>query len=140
MKNPGDSVSKPARRPDADDLIRRFVEGGDFSPCTRRAFKADLDKFQSWFVEANKERLDIKRVTVRDVSDFKSWLSGSKKQAVSTVNRALVSLRSWFKWMVAEGLTKTNPAVEVKELRRQALAPKGRTCLPSLKPGPSGVR
>ncbi|MBX7102610.1 MAG: tyrosine-type recombinase/integrase, partial [Gemmataceae bacterium] len=44
---------------------------------------------------------------------------------VSTVNRALVLIRRFFGWLADQGVVPANPAKPVKELRRQALAPKG---------------
>lgn len=41
------------------------------------------------------------------------------------MNRALVTMRRFFRWLVDEGHISANPAKPVKELRRQPLAPKG---------------
>jgi site-specific recombinase XerD len=49
----------------------------------------------------------------------------AKGQAVATVNRALVTLRRFFGWLVEQAHMSSNPAKPVKELRRQLLAPKG---------------
>ena len=64
-------------------------------------------------------------VTTRDVSDFKDHLRRHQQQAVSTVNRALVSIRRFFGWLAENGHVPVNPAKKIKELRRQQLAPKG---------------
>jgi len=106
-------------------LIHRFLTSNDFSQNTRRAFKQDLGKFSNWFAEANREPFRIGRVTTRDVSDFRDHLRRDQQQAVSTVNRALVTVRRFFNWLVEEGHLTSNPAMKVKELRRQQLAPKG---------------
>ena len=36
-------------------LVGGFLNGGDFAPTTRRAFRNDLRKFIQWFTAANKE-------------------------------------------------------------------------------------
>ena len=41
------------------------------------------------------------------------------------MNRALVTVRGFFGWLADQGHLPSNPAKKVKELRRQALAPKG---------------
>jgi len=67
-------------------------------------------------------------VTVRDIADFRDQSrknSSWKVSTTSTVNRCLVTLRRFFRWLVETGHLPTNPAKPVKELRRQALAPKG---------------
>ena len=44
---------------------------------------------------------------------------------MACVNRALVTLRRFFAWLVEQGNIPTNPAKAVKELHRVQLAPKG---------------
>ena len=126
MKNPTDSDSDPVPVGDQEAaLIDRFLNENDFRPNTRRAFATDLGKFSSWFTQANKEPFRISRVTTRDVSDFRDNLRRDQGQATSTVNRALVTVRRFFTWLVEESHLTSNPAKKVKELKRQELAPKG---------------
>jgi site-specific recombinase XerD len=114
----------PSNNPEAA-LIDRFLNENDFSQNTQRAFGQDLEKFSHWFTQANKEPFRINRVTTGDVSSFKDYLRREQQQAVSTVNRALVTVRRFFAWLIEEGLVTSNPAKKVKELKRQQLAPKG---------------
>lgn len=58
-------------------------------------------------------------------TDFKSCLRRERNQAVSSVNRALVTLRRFFGWLAENGHLTSNPAKAIKELRKQQLAPKG---------------
>ncbi len=116
MKNPADNVS---------ELIARFLDENDFSSNTRRAFSHDIRSFISWFEQANKESLSIGRVTTADITCFKDYLWKQQGKSISTVNRALVSLRRGFSYLVDEGLLASNPCKKVKELKRQELAPKG---------------
>ena len=44
---------------------------------------------------------------------------------MATINRALVTIRRFFGWLVENGHVPANPAKKVKELRKQQLAPKG---------------
>lgn len=110
---------------DEASLVTAYLDGHDFSPHTRRAIRNDLRKFARWFGQANKEPFTIKRVTVRDVTDFRNHLHRDKRQAVASVNRALVTIRRFFDWLTRESHVEANPAKSVKELRRQPLAPKG---------------
>jgi integrase/recombinase XerC len=116
MKNMTDSVS---------DLITGFLDENDFTSNTRRAFSHDIRSFVSWFEQANKEPLTVLRVTTADITGFKDFLWKQQGKSISTVNRALVSLRRWFSYLVDEGLLALNPCKKVKELKRQELAPKG---------------
>ena len=79
----------------------------------------------AWFTAANAEPFRVARVTTRDITDFRDHLRREQNQAVATVNRALVTLRRFFGWLVENGHVPSNPAKPVKELRRQQLAPKG---------------
>lgn len=106
-------------------LVASYLAAHDFAEHTRKAIRSDLRKFARWFNEANREPFVVGRVTLRDVTDFRSYLSREKRQAVASVNRALVVIRKFFGWLVAEDKLLSNPAKQVKELRRQPLAPKG---------------
>jgi site-specific recombinase XerD len=111
--------------PGEADLFGSFLASHDFAPPTVKAFSLDIKKFARWFTESNREPFTMKRVTTRDVSDFRDSMRRDGGQAVATVNRALVTIRRFFKWLVEQGHVPTNPASAVKELRRQQLAPKG---------------
>tara|TARA_E500000305_G_scaffold89993_1_gene77131 strand:- start:211 stop:1146 length:936 start_codon:yes stop_codon:yes gene_type:complete len=125
-KNTGDNVL-PSQFVEkrVETLFSTFLSSHDFSSHTRRAVSNDLKKFAQWFLEANAEKLTLDRVTTRDILDFRTYLSREKKQAVATINRALVTLRRFFGWAVENGEIPSNPAKPVKELRKQELAPKG---------------
>lgn len=126
MKNSSDNVFRniPVEKQEAG-LFGEFLDANDFSDLTRKAFTQDIRKFATWFSESNQEPFSISRVTVRDVTDFRKHLREEKEQAVSTVNRALVTIRRFFGWLVEQNHLSANPAKQVKELRNQQLAPKG---------------
>jgi len=106
-------------------LVAAYFAGHDFSPHTCLAIRNDLRQFARWFSQVNRERFTVKRVTLRDVTDFRDHLRREKRQAVASVNRALVTIRCFFDWLAGQGYVAANPAKAVKELRRQPLAPKG---------------
>jgi integrase/recombinase XerC len=106
-------------------LFEQYLAAHDLAPETRRALTNDLKKFVRWFASANGEGFVVGRVTTRDLTDFRDHLRRDKGQAVATVNRALVMLRRFLGWLTDQGHVPANPAKAVKELRRQALAPKG---------------
>lgn len=125
-KNSGDNVFRDV--PVAGDeatLFTQFLDTHDLAPNSRRAFAQDVRKFSLWFTTANREPLCIKRVTVRDITDFREHLRREQGQAVATINRCIVTVRKFFGWLVDQGHVSANPAKPVKELKRQALAPKG---------------
>ncbi|MBP7746965.1 MAG: tyrosine-type recombinase/integrase [Phycisphaerae bacterium] len=107
--------------------VEQYLTSRDFSPHTQKAIRADLRKFAAWFVAANNEPFNVTRITVADLTAFRDHLVGVRRQAVASVNRALVSLRRFLGHLVQSGELPTNPAIAVKELRRVPLAPKGLT-------------
>lgn len=126
MKNSGVNVfgDIPVGK-DESGLLDQFLGCHDFAVGTRRLVVHDVRQFASWFASSNKEPFVVGRVTVRDVVDFRDHLRREKQQAVATVNRSLVLLRRFFGWLVDQGHASANPAKPVKEIKRQALAPKG---------------
>ncbi len=112
-------------RPKQDVLFSDFLREQDISPHTAQALVMDIRKCAKWFTSANAEPWDVSRVTARDVADFRGYLHREKRQATSTVNRCLASLRKYFKWLSGKGHVTSNPTANVKELRRQPLAPQG---------------
>jgi len=125
-KNSGDNVFRGIQvAGDEAALFAQFLDAHDLAKNSRRAFAQDVRKFVRWFTTANREKFSIRRVTTRDIIDFRDHLRREQGQAVATVNRRLVTLRKFFGWLAAQGLIPANPARPVKELKRQALAPKG---------------
>ncbi len=106
-------------------VVDDYLAAHDFSYHTVKAIKSDLAKFIRWFESANGERFDLQRVTVRDVADFREHLARVRRQQVSTVNRALVSIRRLLGHMAKSGDLSCNPAESVKELRRMPTVPQG---------------
>jgi site-specific recombinase XerD len=104
--------------------FEQFLSVNDFAPNTVRALRLDFAKFVKWFEAANQERYEDKRVTPRDVADFRRHLREDRRQAASTINRALVTLRRYFDFLAKIKMIESNPAEGVKELRRVMGPPK----------------
>jgi len=110
---------------DESSLFARFLDSHDLADNSRKAMVQDVRKFARWFSSSNHEPFVVGRATTRDISDFKNSMRRDRGQAVSTVNRALVTLRRFFGWLLDQGHVPANPAKPIKELKRQQLAPKG---------------
>lgn len=125
-KNWGDNVFAGIPvGPEEASLFDQFLADNDLAENSRRAIRNDIRKFARWFTESNGEHFKVGRVTTRDVADFRDHLRRAQNQAVATVNRALVSVRQLFSWLVREGHIKKNPVETIKELRSVELAPQG---------------
>jgi len=105
-------------------LFEQFLGVNDFAPNTVRALRLDFAKFVRWFESANAEPWSDARVTPRDLTDFRRHLREDRRQAVSTVNRCLVTLRRYFDFLAQKKVIESNPAEAVKELRRVQGRPK----------------
>ena len=116
----------PARL-DQGELFSEFLSEQDLAKRTVDAMIYDICKFAKWFSSANQEPWDTERVTVRDVIDFREYLRTERKLAASTINRNLSTIRKYFKWLFSKDYISVNPAMSVKEVKRQPLAPQGLT-------------
>lgn len=105
--------------------FRQFLDSHDLSKHTVKAMIFDIRKCAQYFTTVNNEPFDCSRITTMDLTSFKRHLREEKQQKVSTVNRALVSIRRYLEWLVEQGGLDVNPGKAVKELRRQQLVPKG---------------
>ncbi len=106
-------------------FILQFLTSKDYSGHSVKAILFDLKKFLQYFTTANQEPFDVQRVTAMDLAGFRKDLRQNRQQAVSTVNRALVSVRRYLDWLADQGVVKANVAKTVKELKRQRPVPKG---------------
>ena len=125
-KNWKDNVFENISTAENEQLyFRQFLDSHDFSVHTVKAMIFDLRKFALYFTVVNKEPFDCSRITTMDITSFKRHLRDEMQQAVSTVNRAIVSIRRYLEWLVGQGRLESNPGKVVKELKRQQLVPKG---------------
>jgi len=51
----------------------------------------------------------LRGVTTRNITDFKNNMRRERGQAISTVNRALVTLCRFFSWLVEQGNIPSSP-------------------------------
>jgi len=85
-------------------LVRRRA------PNTVTAYGFDLQRFLSFCAEA--ELAKPEDVTFQHVEFYLGWLQTVHEVAPCTANRHLYALRSWWRWMVREGIATLNPAAE----------------------------
>ena len=93
----------------ADNFLSYLARVRNYSPNTAAAYAQDLDCFLIW---ASNCGIDVLRATHRDFRRFLSSLSGAG-YAKTTVNRRLSAVRSFYSWLVREGVIESNPAAVV---------------------------
>ena len=93
----------------ADAFLSYLARVRNYSPNTAAAYAQDLDCFLIW---ASNCGIDVLQATHRDFRRFLSSLSGAG-YAKTTVNRRLSAVRSFYSWLVREGVIESNPAAVV---------------------------
>ena len=89
------------------ERFRRMMEvERNASPHTVRNYRLDLLDYGRWAARAGVDPLCATR---RDMRTYLGELDAAQYSR-RTVNRRLSSVRSFFKWMVAEGFAEANPA------------------------------
>lgn len=112
-----DVFSKPSNE---NCLINQFIQylssERNASPQTRRSYLNDLEEFRSFLRQSKddhspflkEEVKKIDRITIRMYLGFLH-----KKNRKSSVARKISTLRSFFKYLLKEGIVSTNPAKSV---------------------------
>ncbi len=88
------------------------------SPHTIRAYSAELESFRQFLAERKQNHLTATKAEIR------LYLFELKANRPSSIARALAALRSFYRWLMAEGLIETNPAIGLigpKKAQKQPL-------------------
>lgn len=106
-------------------LVDSFLEQLDWernlSPATQRAYRREVVRFID-FVRQELGRQTPAEVTVGDVRAFVAHLYG-RRLAPSSIQRGLAALRTYFRFLNAEGVVSGNPAVTVPNPRTDRKLP-----------------
>ena len=87
----------------------------NFSPHTVVAYRCDLEQWEQ-FLTGGKEALDVKSVTTGDI---RAWMLHLNKQGDSarTMRRKVQAVRSFYKWLMKQGMASDSPAAAVELAR-----------------------
>lgn len=102
-------------------MIKKFLNHleveKNYSAHTLQAYQTDLDQFFSF---VNK---DVKDITKDDVINFLKHIK-NKGNSPTTANRKLASIKSFFRYLMTEGIVKFNPAELVETAKVDRTLPK----------------
>lgn len=82
------------------------------SPLTVEAYETDIRQFQEWISPTKPLTTDFLSVTSNDV---RAWLiyRSKKKDSPRTLRRKIISLRTFYKWLMKNNLIKHSPLHEI---------------------------
>ena len=85
---------------------------------TRQAYNRDLSLFVDWL--GFKSADSLINVERRQVTDYLTWLK-EKGLAAATIARKLAAVKSFYRFMTAEGYMDVNPAKFWKRVRKASV-------------------
>ena len=106
------------------NLLPRFIESlktKGRSPSTVIAYRADLEQLVAFLLNINKPLLE--QVLSSDLESFRDTLL-SQKYTPKSVSRKLNAVKTFFRWLVSEGLTTTDTSTTVSHPKVESSLPK----------------
>ena len=106
------------------NLLPRFIESlktKGRSPSTVIAYRADLEQLVTFLLNINKPLLE--QVLSSDLESFRDTLL-SQKYTPKSVSRKLNAVKTFFRWLVSEGLTTTDTSTTVSHPKVESSLPK----------------
>lgn len=91
------------------------------SPSTILAYRADLEQLNSFV--ADRQKSLPSQVTSDDLVSFRDWLL-SQKYTAKSVSRKLNAIKTFFRWLVAEGILTSDSSKDVGHPKIEATDPK----------------
>lgn len=110
-----------------EEAINRYLDYllsiKNYSENTIKSYKDDILEF-SEFVHKEKRAKDIIQIrNIRVCNDFKSYLR-HKDDKISSINRKLSSLRSFYNFLLKEEIVSENYFLEVESIKKEKRLPK----------------
>lgn len=105
-------ASETPHKPISIDLrqakVDEFLASRSLQPKSKKAYQADLRIFMDWC------SLTWNEVTRRKVAQFKTFLLKERKLALSSVNRVLQTLKSFYRWLLISEYVKFDPTIGIQ--------------------------
>ncbi|NMF59655.1 tyrosine-type recombinase/integrase [Pseudanabaena yagii] len=91
--------------------VDEFLDSRSLQPKSRKAYQADLQIFMDW---CDLPWADVSR---RKVTQFKTFLLKERGLALSSLNRVLCTLKSFYRWMLLSEYITADPTIGIQQER-----------------------
>jgi integrase/recombinase XerD len=88
--------------------IDEFLDSRSLQPKSRRAYQSDLKIFMDW---CDLGWADVSR---RKMTQFKTFLIRERELALSSVNRVLQTLKSFYRWLLLSEYVMVDPTIGIQ--------------------------
>ncbi|SRR6266702_2709274 len=94
------------------------------TPATLKVIRHDLTHFVAWWERTRRRTFDPALLRHEDLRDWRAARQRDDGAAPATINRGLASLRGYCRWALACHLLLEDPAIEIKDVPTEPLAPR----------------
>lgn len=123
---PADRKQEPCM--DNLQLIERFTlylsAERRYSPLTVRNYLRDIDDFMAWGERMSGGGFSLAEARGEDIRSWELYLADERRLKPQSINRAVASLRTLYKYMLSNGIITKNIFVKVSAMRTAKRLPK----------------
>lgn len=130
MRRAGRPGLSPLGQQVLDQYERQLRTVEDLTAATIRNYLSDLHHFAGWYESrrslGREEALAFRpeAITTPTITDYRAYLQQTLRLKPNSVNRALISLKRYFAWLLSTEHLKYDPAKVVKLVGEEVLAPR----------------
>lgn len=106
-----------------ENFISYITAEKRYSPLTVRNYLHDLESFTEWGLRDCGRNFSLKDVTSTDIGSWVMHLSDSGRLKSSSINRAVATLRSFYRYMRKRGIIQRDIFISVQALRTSRRLP-----------------
>lgn len=119
-------MSEPNEDHALDSFTRYLQNERDASAHTVASYRIDIIQFANLVLKKNPEesQIDWKSVNVYDARNFVVLLQEEEGESKTSIQRKLSGLRSFYRYLMREGISEVNPFIGLASPKRQKLLPK----------------
>ena len=107
----------------SNDIVKygEFLTGEKHASAnTVSSYLRDISQFSEWLAAEN--RRELRKVDSEDVQAYMAWMQGHGKSAASAT-RFLASVKSFYNYLISQGIVKQNPAKGVSAAKSERKYP-----------------